>query len=272
MPSVLAKKMKTIHKSIILTTLTILAASALSATTISATDPFFSGDSCGNSSCDVVGDRFRFDIQSATVNLSRESGTIDLFFNYGGIITNGLLGSSDNFYSFNVANLNLNVGDFFFTVNGTPEWAVIVDSHSDLAAGDLYKLNGNNGALTASQVLGNPQGVPYRPTAFVWANNNAMHEGDGMTQVVNLNNPGNGTTDAEWHVQITFAPSSDLLAAASQSGFGFQFESATSGGDIITGRGPAQAPEPRTLAFLGAGLLALGCFRYKRSKNLTKSI
>ena len=199
--------------------------------------------------------------------MTQGSGTIDLFFNYGGTITNGLFGSSDEFHSFTVAGLSLNVGDFFFTVNGSPDWAVIVDSHSGLAAGDLYKLSGSNGALTASQVLGNPQGLSYRPTAFVWANGNATHEGDGVTQVVNLSDPSNGTSNAEWHVQITFTPSSDLLAAASQPGFGFPFESATSGSDIITGQTLPQTPEPATLGLLGVGLIAVGFLRRKRSKQ-----
>lgn len=67
-----------------------------------------------------------------------------IFFNYGGNIANGSLGGSDDFHSFSVDGLALNVCDFF-TVNGTPDWAIIADLHSGLAAGGLYKLSDSDG-------------------------------------------------------------------------------------------------------------------------------
>ena len=219
-------------------------------------DPFANGDSC-LSGCDVVAngdaDRPLFDIQKAVLSVSGSTVSVSLYFDYG---TN-----NTNLNPFTDTGITLNVGDLFFTVNGQDMFVAPLASHSGLTAGNLYSV-GTNGLLTASQVLGNPQGVTYRPTSVVWGNSNDTQVAVGTETIVG---GGDGVINPKFDVTLSFNDSSVAAlaaAAANPSTFGIYFTSATCANDLIAGTG---TPEPMSLGLVGLGLLSalVGCATQK---------
>jgi hypothetical protein len=237
------------------------------ATVITANDPFYVGDNGGDASYDVIGDRMKFDIQGASVNITPTLVTADLYLNYGG-------GASLSEFNFDKT-LKLDIGDLmFYNANSTaPAYAVPLASHAGspnggpsgntLTAGSLYSINDSSGYLTAQQVL-NTNSYTYRPSVIVWARDDGNKSVTQLsTGTVTVSNYGDGVSNALYDVNVSFVPTSDFVLASTKAGFGFNFASATCGNDIASG----YIPEPMTFLYMGSGLLAIGLFRRKKTSD-----
>lgn len=250
--------------SLTITCLALLSACLTWGAPITITDPF-PGNSCSNSSCDVIGDPLKFDIQKAVLDTSAD--TFTLYFNFG----NG----NSNINSFNIGGPTLYAGDLLFAVNGTFEYGIALQSHagsgnsggvstgSTVTAGHLYQINNTaNGLLTSNQVMGTTGSI-YRTGVDVWLHNYNGALTDLASGSVNVVGGGNGNPNPEFVVTLSFPNlPSGFLSDFNSGNTSISFASATCANDIITGNIPG-VPEPATMALMGGGLLALGVIRRK---------
>ena len=149
----------------------------------------------------------------------------------------------------------LSVGDLFFRTNANT-YAFILNSHDGLATNGLYQITATQSART---VLGNPSGS-YRPEAQVWAApTGAQLLSTGSSSIATVNGVGTQL------LASLFLPLTGNMLADLNNRFDIYFASATCGNDEITGSIPGSGvPEPGTWTLLGAGLIAIRCYRRKR--------
>jgi hypothetical protein len=253
-------------------------------------DPY-PGSSCGNSTCDVIGNNLYFDIQKATLSVTGDKATVTLLFDYENNTLSPYTLTSGS------SSLNLNVGDMFFydPANMTDVYGVPLVTHTNYAqagsnaketltytAGDLYDVV-TGGALTPTQALTDTNssisGWTYRTDQtyngkdynYV-AINNATKTDTGSVSIVPT--PGGPTSStAGLTVTVTFNTDGAKLFNGNPmfttGPVDFEFASADCANDIITGTfsGYYQTPEPSSLALAFGGLLlaGIGLIRRKRS-------
>jgi len=248
-------------------TITTLIAMTISATAFSSSfgvsDPF-TGSSCANTTCDVIGATQTYDIQKGTFSTTGTSGQFDIFTNF----------ANSTLTPFSDGNgANLYIGDLLFTVNGVVKYGVALTTHSEtgnpgaatggtnVVAGTLYQvLSVANGVETSTQAMGSSTDI-YRPNTNVWLRNYSGALSSLAAGTVSVIANGNGsTTGALYDIRVGF--NNDLTTGFvndfSAANFGVSFASAICANDIMTG---TNTPEPVTMGLIGAGLVGMGLLR-----------
>jgi hypothetical protein len=233
------------------------------------TDPFASSQAGGCnysfvapfSSCDVIGESMRYDIQNASVEIGGGWGAVVIHLNYGGGIA---LKPFDD-------GIRLSIGDLFFYTPGDPAhflYAVPLTAHDGFQADALYKLSGEVFGRTADDLIHN-SGYYYRRTQVVWLGGAGSPETVGLP--VKVAGYGDGVHNALYEVSLEFPTTPDFLATVLRNHeVGISFSAAYCGNDVIQGV-VAAAPEPSMALLMatGAGLLAgLVWLRSKRAPRL----
>ena len=254
----------------------------LCAVTCSATtllDPFnvcYTGSTvCGG---DVIGNPLNYDIQMATMTVAADSGhtgdtvTVSLYFDSGAVTGSG---SGMSLGSFSDAGLSLIVGDLFFYSGdqvGDPSdptgtlYAVPLDTVGrTFTAGALYQVTTDE---TASQALGNPTGVTYRPAETVLMTAGTLEHTTGNSPVTVAKTGDNGTTTGPlYEVTVSFDTTSTSFMSLVKGGqIGILFSSADCANDVIEGTVPVTTtPEPQSLALIAGGLgMLIGVSAWRR--------
>lgn len=216
--------------------------------------------------CDTIGDKGTFDIQSATVTRTGNQLSTQLAFN-----TNSV-----TMAPFVFAGLNLNVGDLLFYNPGSGLflYGAPVYTHGSFLAGNLYKIGGGITAINAQTALSNQNpGVDLTPYSFrrtdiVWLGGSGSAIAGAPVTVTKTTQmcgatPCNGSNGAEFLATLTFdMPASFLSDLTFDDRIGIAFASATCGNDIL--RGTAAVPEPTSFAVIGLAALGLVISSYRR--------
>ena len=219
------------------------------------------------STCPVIGDPTKFDIESISVTVVGTDVTATIDFNYGG---------NSSLASYKDGKLSLQPGDLLFFDPSDPnqqQFGVAIDSSRpdskySFIAGDLYQIGGNISLETAKTALGNPAAF-YRPTEQVLMIDNTQTPtpagtGDGVT-VTAL---GNGTTAADYAVTVQFQASKTFLGLIQNSQIGVAFSAADCGNAVLSGNvGVVATPEPEGAALMGLGIALIGAAGYWRKKS-----
>lgn len=227
-------------------------------------DPFGStATSCSSATCDVIGDKLWFDLDSFAMSVDQVSlnGVITISLNFGPDATLA------PFLDFGI---RLDPADVIFAKNGVARYGIALTSHNGVAAGSLYAINTSAGVLTAGEVLNLGSGYTYRPDAPVWLNNDGSGSVSSLTSGnVSSTIAGDGVTTGRMLVTITFLATPDFFNELNGASFSAQFASATCGNDVMSlmfGTPDVANPEPGTvgLAALGFVLLFTKGYRSRR--------
>jgi hypothetical protein len=225
----------------------------LGATTVTFNDAFGS-----STSGDVLGDKDKFDIQKVVVGWNSSSTNVQIYLDYG----------ASNLGQFYVGSDALNVGDLFFTVNGTISYALVLKNHDGLTAGTIYSISNVAAATdTAWDELHSSNTSGYRPDEIVRLSgtNVSSYATGSAPSVVNT---GNNGTDTGFNpgatYLVSYSLSSDFIDSLG-SNWGIHFAAATCGNDIIDGSHSSGVPEPLSMVLFGSGLLGLGLLRRRIS-------
>jgi hypothetical protein len=222
--------------------------------------PITISDPWGVGAPDVVGANSSFDIQKGVFDFGSTSATIKLYFNFGP--------DNTSLAPFALGSVTLSLGDLFISGGGV-NYGIALVAHNtavsgDVAAGTLYQINNSNGQLTASQALGNPSSITYRPNEIVWLRNDGA---GSITPVavgsVSVQSGGDGVINPEFVVTLNLTYSSTIGAALASPSI--HFASATCGNDVLDG----QIPEPGSLSLIGGGLLLAAGIKFHRRNRET---
>jgi hypothetical protein len=253
----------------------LLSAAWCSANTL--TDPFGQSQSSCNltidtpySTCDVIGDEMRFDIEAATFSSSNGIATLMIYLNSGAVQNvNGklTLGSFSD-------GVTLVPGDVFF-YNPTSvydpsdsntiqylKYGVALTNHGSFTAGGLYSIGGGISTETAQTALNNDTADYYRRDETVLMTGSGTPVSSGAVSVA-LN--GDGKTSAQYAITITLPSTTGLSSIESNGQIGLLFSSADCGNDVI--QGTVGAPEPGPVVLILTGLVLLAAGRYWRKRK-----
>jgi hypothetical protein len=258
--------MRVIHLALVLA-----AAGCASATTVSYIDPFgAAGDSCSDTSCDVVGNRFWYDLDrlSLTVDSANQTASVVVVTNFG---------PNDNLAPFFDSGVRLDAADVLFRLGGNLAFGIPLYSHagspsggpqgSTVQAGHLYGIQNSSGTLTAQQVLQAGDGYVYRRDQPVWLRDDGHGSVSDMgSGAVDVAVTGDRVTSGRLTIAVKFTPTADFVAAFNRGDLDVVFSSATCGNDILDGtyRSPSSIPEPGTVTLVFGALAAIGCRMRRR--------
>jgi hypothetical protein len=226
----------------------------------------------GNS--DAIGNKLQFDAQSIQVSTGPGSMTIDVRTNF----------DNSALHSFRETGIaRLDIGDLFFTVNGTYSYGIPLAYHNGpaggpwgdrLYAGHVYAIDDQGALLTARQTLHNPMYVDYRPDAIVWmVDLGGVHDvtvGTPMVQVLPIDD-NDGVNGALYVIRVTTSLPSGLFSLPGNT-YGLEFTTSTGGNDVVEGNlifnsgfqlrsaAASPVPEPSTW-YMVIGALLVGMAR-----------
>ncbi len=214
-------------------------------------------------SSDVIGDKLKFDIQRAIVTLDTSMVTVKIQTNFDNVKLD----------PFQLAGLQLDLGDVLFEVNGKFKYGVPLRTHAGspdggasagtVTAGHIYQINDlETGVFTARQVLNNPS-VTYRPDNAVWLRNQDsslldLTSGIPIVQVAAL--PNNGVNGAKYEITAQFNRPEGF-----QDVNAIYFAVATCGNDILEAN---LVPEPASVLLMGGGLGLVALARRYRNRSI----
>jgi hypothetical protein len=210
-------------------------------------------------SCDVIGDRFDFDIEKIEASFGNGSH-FEISLNFGNPYNSS--NPTATLKPFNRFGLTLAAGDLFFGSGTDYEVGVPLYSHDCFQAGQSYLIDGVDiYTRSAQSVLGNPNAY-YRNNRDVYLGGGGTAFGAGLLQVFQN---GNGITSGEFKITLDFdAPTTSRIIGYAGEGSDLGIHLAyTCGNDTLDGM--AQTPEPATLLLLPAGFLGLGLLRKRRA-------
>jgi hypothetical protein len=231
--------------------------------------------------CDVIGSKLNYDIQSASLTVGANGfTTITLYTNYGGV-SGSTLGTIQD------AGVTLIPGDLFFydpadsqsianfltnyqgSISSDLLYAVPLVSHDGLTAGDLYQVSSSQ-VETAAAALVNPNAY-YRPLLPVDVTGGTFLS-NGTVSVTSTG--GNGTSAAQYAITLTFAtPTSSAFTNWVNSGqIGILWSSADCGNDYIQGDISTGVPEPSSFLLMlsGVALVAISSVARQSAAKLRK--
>src|ERR1039458_10382945 len=212
------------------------------------------------STCDVIGNEMRYDIQASTFTTSGGTSTVTIYLNSGAVknVNNQLtLGS------FSDSGLTLIPGDIFFYNPNTVydpsdpntiqylQYGIALTNHGSFTAGGLYSITGGISTETAQAALNS--GDYYRRDETVLMTGSGTPVSTGTVSVASTG--GNGVTGAQYVITVTVS-TSGLASLESNGQIGLLFASADCGNDVIQGVvGQTPEPGPALMVLTGLGFL-----------------
>jgi hypothetical protein len=186
-------------------------------------------------------------------------------------------------HSFRDTGVRLDIGDLFFTVNGTYAYGIPLAYHNGPAggpfgnrvyAGHIYSIGGPDALLTAREALHDPMYVDYRPDAIVWMLDlGDVHDVTTGTPTVQVTATGNnGVNGPLYDIHVTTSLPAGLFSSSTDT-YGLEWAVATCGNDVVEGTlnfgggfsTAAAVPEPSTwYMMIGAVLVGLARFVSRR--------
>jgi hypothetical protein len=218
------------------------------------------------STCPVIGDPAKFDIESISVTVAGTSVTATIDFNYGG---------SSSLAPYKDGNITLQPGDLLFYDPSDPnqmKFGVAIDSSRpdskySFIAGDLYQIGGDISLETAQTALGNPVAFYRLSEQVLMVDNKSKPTPAGIGDGVTVTSLGNGTTAADYAVTVQFTASSAFLNLIQNGQLGVAFSAADCGNAVLSGDVGVATPEPDGATLMGLGIALIGFAGYWRKKS-----
>lgn len=217
----------------------------------------------GFNQCDVIGAKTDFDLQKAAISLNRVSTTITIYQNYRNNVV-----SASGFGTFAVGAANIGMSDIFFGDGNSILYGISMATRNGFQAGSLYAVGNGVTTRTAASVLNVPSPPYYYRTTRNVMLGGTPAQALGTGGVSAVSNGGNGTSNAEFQLQVQLGQtaSTALYDAAHANGGSLEIflNSATCGNDTLDGR--INTPEPGAFALMGTVVVVLGGAVRRRRK------
>jgi hypothetical protein len=204
-------------------------------------------------SSDVIGNQMQFDAQSIQVTTGPGTLTIDVRTNF----------DNSALHAFRDTGVRLDIGDLFFTVNGTYSYGIPLAYHNGpaggpwgdrLYAGHVYAIDDPHALLTARQALHDPAYVDYRPDAIVWmVDLGGVHDvtvGTPAVQVLPID-VNDGVNGPLYDIRVSTSLPAGLFSS-SKDAYGLAFSVATCGNDLVQGALAFDTPSQMRVAAVPA--------------------